>query len=179
MTSKARINVKVTDKGVKDVAKKLFGKGTASVTVGVFDTRAGEPVKSREGQSAAARLTVGELAAIHEFGTPNNRPPQRSFVRSYFDSELPQILDAMRKVMGAIIAQAVKSGVPLTDADRHRALERLGVYMKGRMQSRFAERAIQPAALAESTIERKGSSVALIDTGQLRSSIHYKTEIKG
>ena len=33
-----------------------------------------------------------------------------------------------------------------------------------------------PPALAPETIERKGSSVALIDTGQLRSSITWQVE---
>ena len=54
------------------------------------------------------------------------------------------------------------------------ALNQVGAAVAGMVQAKIASNI--PPALAPETIERKGSSVALIDTGQLRSSITWQVE---
>lgn len=168
--AKTAITVKITDKGVKDASVKLFGSGKASVTVGVFGSKGAEPHK---GESTKP-LTMVEIAAIHEFGA--GKIPQRSFIRSYFDANMPKLQAQMLKIMEGLIAKAVKTGQPITEGDRRKALNLIGVYVVGEIQRRIAAGEIVPP-LAQSTIDRKGSSKPLIDKGQLRSSISHKVEL--
>ncbi len=103
-----------------------------------------------------ARISVAELAAIHEFGLG---VPERSFLRGWLAEK------------GANVGEAL---VRLTK--RHGpgpiALELWGQWAAGSIQQRIAKQI--PPPLAKVTIDRKGSSIPLIDTGQLRSSITYR-----
>lgn len=163
---------KITDKGVKDLAKDFFGK-SVSVKVGVFGAKGAEKVKPREEGQPAPNLTMVELATIHEFGT--GKIPERSFIRSYFDAEFDSLMGVLRKLIEKAIARAVQTGKPITAAEQKKVLDTVGAYMVGRIQERIASGAIKPP-LAETTIDRKGSSKPLIDTGQLRSSITFEVE---
>lgn len=110
------------------------------------------------GSDAAAlrgQITNAQLGAIHEFGLG---VPRRSFLRDWLDENEAQIVQRMQ--------QAIAD----TARDKNsNALELVGIWAVGQVQLRIADNI--PPPLAESTIARKGSSVALIDTGQLRSSI--------
>jgi len=163
--------IKITDKSSTKDWKTVYGKGKASVTVGVLDSKGGSEKASK------GNITLSELAAIHEFGLGGL--PERSFIRSYFDAHTKDLIAMVAKLMAKAIAKATASGKPITDEQRKGILGIVGAYAKGQIQARISNKEIQPQKLADSTIERKGSSVALIDTGQLRSSIDYEVKING
>lgn len=52
------------------------------------------------------------------------------------------------------------------------ALDRFGLWAVGEIQQRIADGI--PPPNAQSTVDRKGSSTPLIETGQLRASIKHK-----
>lgn len=115
---------------------------------------------AKEGAKSKA-LTVLEIATIHEFGLGHN--PERSFIRAWFDEKKDENELLMKKVAEQYLAGKIT---------REQGLDLLGVRFVGSIQKRIRDR-IEPP-LASSTEKRKGSSVPLIDTGQLRSSITFK-----
>lgn len=163
--------VKITDKSSVKDWKTVYGKGKASVTVGVLDSKGGS---AKAGDS---NISLSELAAIHEFGLGGM--PERSFIRSYFDIHTKDLIAMVAKLMAKAIAKATSSGKPITDEQRKSILGLVGAYAKGQIQARISNREIQPQQLAKATIARKGSDVALIDTGQLRASIDFEVKIDG
>lgn len=163
------VSVKVIDRGweaIKQRVERMRG-GAAVVKVGV------------QGPQAAAnhqdsRLTVAQIATVHEFGKTIHQPkmnrtiriPERSFLRATVDQYASAI--ARRNVL-------LMQGYVLGKFDLQSSLELLGQYVVGLVKQRIANRI--PPPNSPYTIARKGSSVPLIDTGQLRNSITYKVEV--
>lgn len=148
------VSVKDTDRGYRQMLKLLTEKDRPILKVGIFGEKAAAGHEN-------SQMTVGDIAAVHEFGLGNC--PERSFVRGFCDENESKVVEFTKKEC----EEAVKSG-----ADNFiKVLNRLGLYCVAGMQKRIADRI--PPPLKDSTIQRKGSDVPLINTGQLRSSITY------
>jgi len=106
-------------------------------------------------------MTVGTLAEIHEFGLG---VPQRSFLRAWADADRTKI----NRAWGSLLRKVLKSELTLDQA-----LEQFGIWAQGQVQQFIADSRVEPP-LDPRTIDAKGSSTPLIDTGQLRSSITYE-----
>jgi hypothetical protein len=128
-----------------------------AVTVGVHSGEGGAP-------SGGGGMTVGDVATVHEFGLGD--VPERSFVRNFADEVRDEATKVEAKLVGAEIRRR--------GSNVHEALEKFGLWLTAKMQKRI--RAGISPALDPVTIERKGSSTPLIDTGQLVSSITHKVE---
>lgn len=116
------------------------------------------------GQTAAADhggLTNAELAAVHEFGTRDGRIPERSFIRGAFRDR--------REKLEAMLRRQVK-GILSLQLTADQALGQLALFGAGAIKTYITHEGTF-AALAPSTIEAKGSSKPLVDTGQLVGSI--------
>lgn len=158
-----KTRVRDTDHGAKAMAARLkaLAASTKTVRVGVLSDA---PKKEREG--AAGKLSLVEVAAVHEFGAPEAGIPQRSFIRATIDERRGDI-----EALQLVLAQRVVEGKITED----QALAQLGAKVVAWVQARIASNI--PPPLAEETAARKGSSVALVDTGQLRASI--VAEVRG
>ena len=165
----ATINVKLIDRGWEDIKARvtaLRGAG-AVVTVGVQ----GAPAAANHQDS---RLTVAQIATVHEFGKTIRQPnmkrtiriPERSFLRATVDQYREAI--ARRQVL-------LSQGYVLGKFELKPAMELLGQYVVGLIKQRIANGIAPPNS--PWTIAKKGSSKPLIDTGQLRNSITYKVEV--
>lgn len=110
-------------------------------------------------------VTVGDVATWMEFGT--RTVPARSFVRSWFDEQQAFITDTLRTQFAAVLAGKRTA---------EQAAERCALAFEGAVKVRISRRI--PPPLAPATIARKGSSVPLIDTGQLRNAVRGKAEVK-
>lgn len=164
---RAGIKVKILDKQAHKTVEAVFGKAASSVTIGVFGDAAEE-------QAEGANITVAELAAIHEFGLGNM--PERSFIRSYFDGNGPELGQLLMRLMTQAVKRAVTTGKPITDVIKRDILSKIGLRAVADIQERISAGEITPPLLP-ATIARKGSSVPLIDTGQLRSAITFEVEL--
>lgn len=133
--------------------------GNATITVGVHSDEADHTHGTGEG------VTVGDIATFHEFGTQT--VPARSFIRGWFDERQDFIQKTLVSRMRAAVAGHLTA---------QQALDQMALAFEGDVKRRIAQRI--PPPLAESTIKRKGSSVPLIDTGQLRNAIRAKVEVK-
>ena len=111
--------------------------------------------------AAKAPATIAEIGAFHELGTATI--PKRSFLFA----TIAQHDEAIRKRLRA----AAKSLFQM-DGKTDALASRLGVLVVGLVKKRIAS-GIAPA-LKVATVDRKGSSKPLIDTGLLRSSILFR-----
>lgn len=146
---------KDTDKGYKQLNSALKSVNK-TLTVGIHEDAGAKG-------HGKGRISIAEIGAVHEFGVPG-KIPQRSFIRGWFDESQAAATDTLRRA-----AQGVRSGKNTVD----KALSLVGLRFVGDIQKRIA-RNIPPLPLNQSTIDRKGSSVPLIDSGQLRSSIGFQ-----
>lgn len=139
------------DRGYRKLLVKLTGKKPKKLTVGVH---------ASEGKEDHGGPSLIQVATWNEYGT--DTIPERSFIRAWFDENEA----AAKQTLTRLLKQAAKGKITFQVA-----AERFGLWCVGQIQKRIAV-GIEPSN-AESTIQRKGSSKPLIDTGQLRSSIAY------
>ncbi len=99
----------------------------------------------------------------NEFGTKNI--PERSFIRAGYDSEKKNIINDAEKLTRKVVAMEIKPNA---------AANLLGDATKGRIQE-FAIDLRNPPN-AQNTIDKKGSSNPLVDTGQMIGAIDYKVK---
>lgn len=150
------MTVKDTDHGYRDLVKRIYGLKKPKVAVGIF---------AADGDQAAdGGTTLIEVAVWNEFGTGST--PARSFIRAWVDENQTKIKEVLFRLLKAVIAKRLT---------KVQALEQFGLWMQGGVQQRIA-RGIAPAN-APSTIAKKGSSVPLIDDGQLRTSITFAVDL--
>ena len=136
------------DRGYRKMRKRVADLAKAKgITVGIHSDAGGESVA---------------VASVHEFGLGN--VPERSFVRSWADSNKSKHADILRKLgIGVVRGENSRS-----------AMEKAGLVLVADMRQNIRG-GIDPEN-APATIARKGSSTPLIDTGQLVSSISHKVE---
>lgn len=111
-----------------------------------------------------------ELATIHEFGAPSAGVPERSFIRSSFEKNRAAYEAALKTLMARVYSNELT--IP-------KALRILGLKMSADMKKGITENAGIPPPNAPSTIEKKGSSRPLVDTGRLVGSITSAVVIQG
>lgn len=144
--------VKDTDKGYRKLVETVFKMGAPSVSVGIFDTATGD-----NGES------IVDIASWQEFGTVDI--PERSFLRAWFDANEQLARDRLANLLGKVLEGKLT---------KQQALQLFGLWVQGEIQKMISN-GIEPA-LDPETVKRKGSSVPLINTGQLRTSITFKVE---
>lgn len=143
-----------------------------TIEAGIFEEKGRERKKPGKGQKAPS-LSLIEIAAVHEFGALLKNKldevigeiPQRSFLRAWFDANLERI--------EATLLRRLDVEGP---ANWERAVNQWALWIEAELK-RNLRRGIPPP-LADETIERKGSTKPLIDTGQLVNSIMAKVNGK-
>lgn len=171
------VTIREVDHGYERAVRSIYAMGKPVIAVGILDRgqdahRArGGAVTLEENDEGQANLTQGqtvlEVAIDNEFGKRSADGkvivPARSFIRAWFDESQAEIRGFLSAVMPAVI-QGKRT--------KEQALELVAQKCVASIQRRMA-RGIDPPN-AERTILAKGSTVPLIDTGQLRSSVTYR-----
>lgn len=149
------MSVTVNDSPWRKLLKRLDDLDKLRVRVGVLASK---------GANTAANgdITLVELAAIHEFGSPAANIPERSFIRSTFQIRR---FNALQTICATLL-KAVTNGT----MDVRKALNILGQWGANEVKNTITEIDISPP-LAQSTIDAKGSSKPLIDTGRMMNAI--------
>ena len=151
------------DKGYTKRLREIQRFNRTRVQVGILSSGRGAASKgSADGKLSG--LSVLEVGTFHEFGLG---VPRRSFIRDWYSENQEPSAKRLR-VCSELVVSGKKSAVG--------AAELLGLWAQGSIQARIAAGPSDWAPLAASTIKRKGSAKALIDTGQLRSSITFTVE---
>lgn len=151
----AKPKVKERDLGYSAAMKRIREIGGHYVTVGVH---------ASEGARQGAEADNVLIASVHEFGTADGRVPQRSFIRSTIDSRAKDIEEVRKKLHAQVVDGKLTP---------KQASDILGQWVEAAMRKTISSNI--PPPLQPETIAAKGSSVSLIDTGQLRASIRAIT----
>ena len=148
------------DLGWKALTKE-FGKLAKQphVDVGVRGESGLEPKKDSDGNKSST-VNLVNVATFHEFGTSNGLP-ERSFIRSTVDDK-KNYNQLKTDLMVRLLSLKIKT---------EKALGILGLTVQKDIRAKI--RSNIPPALSPRTIAAKGSSIALIDTGQLIQGISY------
>lgn len=150
----------VTD---KDQGYRKLMRGLTASTRGIVVSVG---VHEEEGGAAeAGGKSVAEVAEMNEFG---EGPPARPAITGWADDNESKVLAELRKAQEDCL-MAGKSVA--TRADQ------LAQKYAGEVQARISGGV--PPPNAQSTIDRKGSSTPLINTGQFRSSIRGRAKERG
>lgn len=149
MSIDAEIDVDDTQEG-KDLEKALEELDGKEVEIGFI---AGQDTEE-DGAD------VAEVAGINEFGT--STIPSRPFLRNSFDNNQDEINNFCDNLSGKMLSGQ-------TDVKQ-------GLKLLGEKQRNLIDDEIRKGDYAENapvTIAKKHSSHPLIDTGQMRQSVHY------
>ena len=131
-------------------------KNRPLVAVGVLGKEGSEAYKD-------GTFTTVDVATANEFGTETI--PARSFMRSTYEQDQSRFLAIIRRYKLKLVTNKVTVNKVLT---------MVGLYAQSRIQRMITQGGIPFIPNSPETIERKGSSSPLIDTGQLRQSIRYE-----
>jgi hypothetical protein len=131
------------------------------VTVGVHGGDYTDP-------NGGGTTSLAMVASVNEFGSKDGRVPERSFLRSTTDEQLPALRALRDQVVGKIV---------LGQMTPRKGLGIMGAYLAAKVQAKIASGI--PPPNAPSTIAAKGSSRTLINKGQLRQSITYEVHPNG
>jgi hypothetical protein len=137
------------DLGMKKFMKELDGAKSMDVVIGIQSQSVNE-----EG------VDIATYGIANEFG--DGKIPERSFMRSAWDENLPRIIDNMQENLEEVKAGKSKFNL---------ALHKVGLLVETLIKQKIGSN-IQPANHPE-TIKRKGSSKTLIDTSAMLNSIRY------
>lgn len=141
--------VRVIDKGLAEALRQSTALDGTGVKVGI-----------QAGKGEQDGTDMFDIAVFNEFGTATI--PARPFMRDAADKHREDTGRVMEH-----LAKKVQEG-----ADAGQALETLGQWYQAQQQAHIRSGEFQPNAPA--TVKRKGSSVPLIDKGQLVSSVRYE-----
>ena len=132
-----------------------------------FDIKVGVMGTEASAAHMGGEDTVADIATRHEFGID---VPQRSFIRETVDVKQ----DEIQKVVEHFEKQMLDPS-----KDPQKIANMLGLKIQFLFQERISNNSPPFEDLAPMTIELKGSSKPLVNTGQLKSAITYTAEVKG
>lgn len=127
--------------------------------------KVGLPAGSNNYPDGTSVIMVG---AVQEFGSPSRNIPERSYLRSTIHSKRRGYKLFLEK-----LGKKVATG----DMTSLKAMQLLGTKVQGDVQNTIRKLGAPPNA--PRTVEEKGSSNPLIDTGHLRQSIVWVLRKKG
>lgn len=151
------------DRGMAEIMRSLATLSKAEITIGIH---AVDGAKAYAKGKKNFKATTAFVGAVHEFGAPSRGIPQRSFLRATVDSNSSRIEGFLFDAVAAVIDRV---------KDPMQAANTVGLQVVGLVAKRIVQGI--PPALKPATIERKGSSTPLIDTGQLRQSIRHVAKV--
>lgn len=142
------------DLGYTSIITGMKSLNNATVVVGVLKNAGKE----------ADGTDLVDVAVYNEYGTKHI--PPRPFLRIATDEHGEDWQDLAEQCVGKII-----DGV----LDKDRALQIIGLQAQKDVQATIKDSS-NFAPNSQKTVDRKGSSKPLIDTGRLRQSIRYRVE---
>ena len=169
--AKIKASIRERDFGFKKImreVRKLAAEKRPHVKIGVMGPKASEKkqVKTDGAKSSTlSGLTNVEVATFHEFGGEGGRPPERSFLRSTMTENASSYVELANKIKDEIFSAKMTS---------EKGLAIIGMKIVSDVKKNIRA-GIKPD-LAQSTINAKGSSTPLIDTGQMLNSITYAVD---
>lgn len=152
-----RMNIRVVEDNFPELQRVVEDLGKYRVEIGIF------------GEDDGPGESYVMIANTHEFGVVISRPggsiviPERSFMRSTFDEKEKD----WAKFMEARLKKVLTMQMTV-----EQMYDQIGAKAAAEIQKTI--RTLSDPPNAESTIEKKGSSNPLIDTGDMRRRVTWK-----
>jgi hypothetical protein len=157
----------VKEKGLTKLVRAIHAGKTAVLEVGVTQESGGDAYVDPD-KTASSALTVLDLANFAEFGS--TRAPARPFCRGWADENRKTVPGLIKEELLRVVAG---------EQTAEEAYARVGDVCQTSMALRIGERGHDSyEANNPYTIQKKGSNVPLIDTGQLLSAITYRLTMR-
>lgn len=157
-SAKSAFKITETDKGLNSIVSGL--SGLATVAVGVHGEKANKTYPERPG------VTVGDVAYWHELGLVPGSPARR-WLTGWLEAHQAMIVaDAMACMMD----------VAFNGVGRKKAVQKLANKWAKHMQEWILAGNVTPAN-AESTAQKKGNSVPMVDTMEFITAIDGKISL--
>jgi hypothetical protein len=115
-----------------------------------------------EGATYPDGTSVAMVAAINEYGRPENNQPPRPFFRKMINEKSPGWASSIGRIL------------PTTGYDVEKTLALLGEGIKGQLQGSI--RRFNDVPLSPVTVAKKGFEKQLIDTGVMINSVDYEVK---
>lgn len=114
------------------------------------------------GESTEEGITLAGIGAVHEFGSPTQGIPERSFIRMPIEKQSRNIEQAIEPHVQQDLANGNVKGL----------FKKMGLAAEEQIQKAFESGGfgLWPD-IQTATKERKGSSAILIDTGEVRKAV--------
>ena len=165
------------DKGMAKIMKQIAALSTLGVKAGITSDVGEDKGKkrvrktSKSGKKSKRKTivenrdgpTIAQYAAWNEYGTKDGRIPARPFIRNWIDNNREKI----EKTQARLFKQVCEGKISAEEA-----VAKLGQFAQDGIKRYIITGNFTPNA--ESTVQRKGSSRPLIDTGVMRNSIRYQ-----
>lgn len=113
-------------------------------------------------------ISNAQLMAIHEYGAPSRRIPERSILRTVISEQRAALDDLLREGV-----REASTGGGLQKITPTRLLAAAGRLLSKRMRQRFGSPALAP------NVADVGKRGPLLDTGALRRAIRFKVYDRG
>lgn len=144
------IGTQQVEEALKKIAKRL--EGETRVLVGVPEGAG----------SYEDGMTIATIAAVNNFGSDDGKIPAREFLQPAINKGAPQY----RRLAEIMIPKVLAGSMTMKTL-----MEQMGNLAEGHVKKEITDLDTPPNA--QYTIDKKGSSNPLIDTGTLRQSIRY------
>lgn len=164
------VKVRVDLKGWDQVRRAIV-KTEQRVKIGVLEDKSGE--ETEDG------ISMIEMFAIHEFGSPEANIPERSSLRSTVNGKHDEIGEAIDQIVGGEVKRLLEGdsvSESQAEAAARRALGKLGAKVVSMVKATIRARETEGPEDQENkpaTIARKGSDLPLVDTGQLINALTW------
>jgi hypothetical protein len=149
------------DHGWKAFIRRLREIRKLQVKVGLLGT--GKNTRQK------GEATNVEIGLVHEFGSPKQGIPERSFIRSTFDARRAEYAAMARRLLPAVISGR---------SDARRALGLIGAKASADIKNTVTQGPHIPPPLKPATVARKGSDRPLVDTNQMVNAVAWAVEAK-
>lgn len=113
-------------------------------------------------------VTVAKLAAVVEFGIPDDGLPERSFIRSTLKERELQIASRFEVELAKVVA---------LDSTPVEAYSAVGSYVVGLIRHKLETASSWAAPLDDETAAAKGHPRVLDDTGKLAKNLSWRVSI--
>ncbi len=168
MSFKLTSDTEEKDLGFKALLNELKALEKAPfVKVGIIGEARYKP-SNKVGSPPSDPPTIVDIATINEFGAPSANIPERPVFRSTHDE---------KKGSWGRLTEKLLDGIMTGKGTVRNALSILGIKIQSDIRQKYVDIATPPNK--PKTIERKGSSNPLIDTGRTRQSVQFEVNMGG
>jgi hypothetical protein len=151
--------VKSNDEVWRKLKSQIERVGNMHARVGIFSDKGGSA--DHDGS------TILEIAAVHEFGSPKNNIPERSFIRSTFDKKEKELTRVVAGLSNKVMEMKMSF---------EKAYDILGTWGAGQVKASVQSGPHLPPPLKPATIARKKSTRPLIDTGRMIGAVTHEVK---